>query len=438
MHSIFQNPPAILQELGALLICYFCFTASAIYSLTPRFSKTVTMLSTFILFDLTYFHNHYDYNLPDLILISELLLVVPWTIIMFKDKFAIKLLFGITIIIMFCGGDIFEYALHHIIHQSEPDYSRISDCLITLLAIPPVVLLLTFIWNKITKKNKTNKINNNYNLIPVLVIGEVFIIMSFIILIYKVYDKLGYHNKVTVVTVSIVIASIIVLIDIVAFYSIFKNDKYQKLKTENEILEKTSIIQADYYNKIQENMAETAKIRHDIYNLISVTNILIEENSEESKNIAQENIKNIAELMEKTKTKYYCDNKLLNTVLYDKINTAEKSDIEVNTNIILDENCNIENFDLSRIFINIMDNAINALADYNGKKLISVSCKQDDNNTYIVCENPFEYKAYPKKKDKNHGYGLNIISDIAEKYSGNVIIKDNDNIFKILVTIPVN
>ena len=105
--------------------------------------------------------------------------------------------------------------------------------------------------------------------------------------------------------------------------------------------------------------------------------------------------------------------------------------------IILDDNISITDFDICRIFINLLDNSINALKNYNDNdKIIFISCKKDNNNIYIKCENKFsENNKKFKKNSELHGYGLKIVKDIAQKYDGDLIIDIQDSTYKTLVVL---
>ena len=104
---------------------------------------------------------------------------------------------------------------------------------------------------------------------------------------------------------------------------------------------------------------------------------------------------------------------------------------------IRDSNISITDFDICRIFINLLDNSINALKNYNDNdKIIFISCKKNNNNIYIKCENKFsENNKKFKKNSELHGYGLKIVKDIAQKYDGDLIIDIQDSTYKTLVVL---
>ena len=138
--------------------------------------------------------------------------------------------------------------------------------------------------------------------------------------------------------------------------------------------------------------------------------------------------------MDNAKIHRYCSNKIVNAVLFDKASVAGKESIEIIDDIVLGDNTCITDFDICRIFINLLDNGINALKNYNGDdKILYLSCKQDNDYIYIKCENKFsDTLKKPEKNPELHGDGLKIVKDITEKYNGELITQIQDSTFSTL------
>ena len=227
---------------------------------------------------------------------------------------------------------------------------------------------------------------------------------------------------------------IFVAADSILIYFTKSSSSYYKIKSENEMLEYQNKLQAEYYRKMLENYESTAKLRHDINNLVQVINIQLSENTEEGNKKAKEIVGGISDIMDNTKTHRYCSNKIVNAVLFDKTSVAEKESIKIIDDIVLDDNTGITDFDICRIFINLLDNGINALKNYNGDdKILYLSCKWDNDYIYIKCENKFsDTLKKPEKNPELHGYGLKIVKDITEKYNGELITQIQDSTFSTL------
>ena len=116
---------------------------------------------------------------------------------------------------------------------------------------------------------------------------------------------------------------------------------------------------------------------------------------------------------------------------------SKNIDVEIISNIN-DEEIYIDKEDICRIINNIMNNAIEALQEFNIKKVkLFIGIAGD--YLIIKSENPYKgrmltegEKIITTKKDRTkHGYGLKSIKNIAEKYNGFMSIMYDDEKFKI-------
>ena len=59
-----------------------------------------------------------------------------------------------------------------------------------------------------------------------------------------------------------------VVLDCIIIYFTKSSSSYEKIKAKNEMLEYQNKLQTEYYEKMLENYDKTAKLRHDINNLV--------------------------------------------------------------------------------------------------------------------------------------------------------------------------
>ena len=99
----------------------------------------------------------------------------------------------------------------------------------------------------------------------------------------------------------------------------------------------------------------------------------------------------------------------------------------------------MDDVDAYSLFGNLVDNAIEALKDEAQKRVISLIIKGQGDFVSISIQNFFSKQLrfenglpITTKKDKNyHGYGIQSIKMICEKYNGTLSINTNDNIFSV-------
>lgn len=135
-------------------------------------------------------------------------------------------------------------------------------------------------------------------------------------------------------------------------------------------------------------------------------------------------INELSDHFEKTRMHALCYDSLLNAILQAKKEVAENKNIEVFYEIFLPDKMGFQSTELSSIFFNLLDNAIEACEmSEKEKPYIQLCVRHQANMLSIRMDNsknpniPFT-KETSKKDSEQHGLGLVIIKDIAEKYDG--------------------
>lgn len=203
-----------------------------------------------------------------------------------------------------------------------------------------------------------------------------------------------------------------------------------KKKLETEVYIKRS--EESYYKHINEKLATTMKIRHDLKNVLIAAEKLISEDETRADG------KKLIELLKtssiESEPKYYCEHKVINAVLFDKSEKAKENGISINVNADVPDDIAVDCYDLCRVFSNVLDNASESAACAEEKR-IDFSCRINKGYLYIESQNSFRPENIKKglltiKKDRfNHGYGTSIIKEIAERYEGNVKFSSEGEMF---------
>lgn len=108
----------------------------------------------------------------------------------------------------------------------------------------------------------------------------------------------------------------------------------------------------------------------------------------------------------------------------------------------------MDDMDIYSLYLNAIKNAIESVRkiDDDSKRTIVVKTHKRDSLLFIKVQNycaeePVVMsgnKIATTKADKfNHGYGLQSIAMIADKYGGNMSIKVKDNLFNLGIVIPI-
>ncbi|KKY01593.1 histidine kinase, partial [Paraclostridium benzoelyticum] len=224
--------------------------------------------------------------------------------------------------------------------------------------------------------------------------------------------------------------------------SIFINSiKSEKEKAKRAIVNEKLDMQYKYYLMVKESQEKMKQVYHDMNN--HMENIRSLKNSSEDVN---EYINNIEDEVKNNKNIYNTGNALLDIILYEKSKECIKNNIDFSVGIDFSKCEFIDMIDISSIFSNLIDNAIeacNKIDDNNIEKYITIKgifiksyyvvrCENSKTNKVIIKNN----KILTSKKDKFlHGIGLDSIKSSIKKYNGELKIKNSE--FKFITSIHI-
>lgn len=237
-------------------------------------------------------------------------------------------------------------------------------------------------------------------------------------------------NFVSIIILNIFITNI--------FQSISRNNE---LKNEVILYENQSKMQYDYYNTLESKYKNSRKLIHDMKNHLNTIEELYKINEGEK---AKTYTEDMYLMMERLSQKYYTDNKVLNILLNDKVQKGDEFNIEFICKIGDVDLDFIKDIDLTTIFANLLDNAIEASKEVLEERVITL--KIDKFNQFIVIniinnisKMPIKDKKYFKSSKKNHkGLGIQNVNIALEKYEGNMRIDYDNKTFKVNIIIPIS
>jgi sensor histidine kinase regulating citrate/malate metabolism len=256
---------------------------------------------------------------------------------------------------------------------------------------------------------------------------------------YFVEDNVmkGYTNYKLIV---LMLATLIIII----LLAINQSDK-RVLRIENNLLKKQSELQYESYAGIQKYELELHKLYHDIGNHIKTIQILVDQgDKQEAKNYTEELI-NQYRVISKD---YYCNNKILNAVLINKVQICEENRIVTQIDLQLPDNNSIRDIDLMCIFANLLDNAIEGCRrNPNASNYIHIKTTVMNNFLSIFVINSKDKTARivndkgryatTKQDKKAHGYGLRILDEIIERYEGQKEFVDKGEEFSAMILLKL-
>ena len=154
---------------------------------------------------------------------------------------------------------------------------------------------------------------------------------------------------------------------------------------------------------------------------------------------AKETLMQLSNHFESVRMHPICSDSLMNAILQSKREYANTLGIDIHYHVVT-EYANRFDTDLSAVLFNLLDNGIEACSQCNDSSL-SLSISDHLGYLHIKMVNSKQEKKFTgetTKEDKiHHGYGLSIITDIANKHDGSVQWIDNGDTFTSLVMLKV-
>lgn len=241
----------------------------------------------------------------------------------------------------------------------------------------------------------------------------------------------------------LLLACIVIIMVIVIFIIVDINRKYYQM--ENESKDKYLAIQEKYYKMLDYKDKEARKINHDLKaHLGCIEAFLSDENYEEAKRY----IKQLKDsTVKRIDMPFQSGNGIINAVLNDVAKEAEKHGTTIVLTGTLPKDIKIKSPELCSLFYNVLSNSEEAMKNYQGNlpKEIYIDISFFKRSIGIVVRNPVEKpveieklgKRYTSKKDKKlHGYGMENIKDIVEKYNGILELENKDGYFISQIIFP--
>lgn len=295
-----------------------------------------------------------------------------------------------------------------------------------------VMVIGVYVFSLVWKKSSNNLIPHKYY------IGLFFVPAgSIYIAVAEFYTKSNSDDMIS----SMVKFSILLLFNIIIL------EVYSKI-SENLLLEKEKALYEQQIIMMSTNTEEQKKVmenfhreRHDLINKLIVLKNELQYGDEETA------IRNIEEIIQNCGIgEVVCDsgNKVIDTLINVKAVTAKEKGINFALKIFIPEELPINQCDIAVVLGNALDNAIEATEKCESfEKKIEIIMGIKKESLVMVIRNPFDNvlktdksgNLLTTKTDSSlHGYGVNSIIRVAEKYHGDVVIEDEEGQFVLTVT----
>ncbi len=438
-------------SMDILIYCTFNILVSLLqsgfmwYNLTPKYNKYLTLFLSAVPFSLLSLAPEFMTFLPEPIpLLIAMAYSIASAIFLFKDKLRTRIfIWFATYVIILLVETLFIYsAVFFKIDSGSPD--RILSASPYIISFSSAFLTLFTFLRKIkfkgirSRKNETilfiSILIAQFSLVQMLLINQFNLDFSTSNLLSSIFGN--YDN---LVSITLLISSMFNSIaDIALFVTMIHSSQNEKLREELKMQEYQNSVNLDYYKNVEKNSVEARKIRHDLANMVQTAYEIMENGTESDKESAKKMFAQLKAEVADIKIERFCQNTLVNAIASNKAAECRKNDIDFDFDLRVPETLGIEEVDICKAYVNIFDNAINAAKAIDGKRYVKIKSftSEDDGMLYISGENDIapDYEEKKKARTGEHGYGLKILRDTAEKYGGRLVTDDKGDTFTVVMT----
>lgn len=307
------------------------------------------------------------------------------------------------------------------------------DQIFAVIVVRFIEYIFVKIFTRSINRKKVEKVTLS-QFIGFLIIPTISIIYIYTLVMYlQLYS--GFFEVVLFI-INIILTIGLNIYTTYIFETISKNNV---LQNEINLFHQQTDLQYKYYDNLEKKYEESRKIIHDIRNhLHTVENLYSTGDKESGKKYTDD----IHRMLNELNQKYYTRNRVLNIILNDKFNKIKNTHIDLNYStgdVGLEF---IRDIDITTIFANLLDNAIEAAYEVKDNSYIKLDI--DKFNDFIVINIINSTNIKPIKKGKlfkstkvNHqGLGIGNIKRTLDSYEASMVIDYTENEFRVNILIP--
>lgn len=293
-----------------------------------------------------------------------------------------------------------------------------------MLCYPIIPLIFTLLY----RQRKKSKGNINFPISYCIIVVCVPLFCTYIVILLHSFRDIQMWQLMSATVILFAMFSSVLLL-----YE--KQMKFYSEENKRQVLE----VQNSYYRKQMEYMISTENatrsLRHDIKNhLMSITSL-----AKKNDNPAViEYIDKLYHYFQPLVGSASSGNVVVDSILNGKLALATEKGIKVNMNVSIPVELSIHDVDITILLGNLLDNAIENF-DNEAGNAVELDMKYDKGRLFIRLTNPYSGMVkkgegdFRTRKDdkKNHGFGLQNVHHVVDKYGGEMKIEKEDNIFLV-------
>ncbi len=251
-----------------------------------------------------------------------------------------------------------------------------------------------------------------------------------------------FEGQANDVLYSITWVLFMVILNIAVIYAIAHRKRATYYRKLSEDYKREFEAEYSFFADYKEQQQDTIKFRHDWKNHMLLLQEMLNQEEYEK---AEDYFKELTATTTSSVYKIATGNEFVDMILSTKTNVLAESEIVLQCKGDFSGMDFMRNTDCCILLSNLLDNAIEANKQIDGKRYIELLVRKTAGMTYVEMKNPMEGTLQrkdnqivsTKPKREYHGIGLQNVYEILEQYKGKANITTEQNEYTIQMVFPV-
>ena len=383
---------------------------------------------------------HYGWVVPIMVLNIFYGMLTVWLVVDTKPIAAIGLYQCVYMIEAIVNVEV-SYICAMIADVPQYELTSRNSSVVLLKSSFIVIMIVKIVIEKLSSREQKQRYTFGYAMYVALYLAS----FSFMLLIGGVESvSLRYGiSSVESNLLGFLLSTVCILFYVLFLWlanSIHKNEAYC---TEKKMMEMYVSEQDKYINLVVEKDADMRSFRHDLKERMDVVVGLL---SRKEYDEAYRYIEKLYEHYNDVVIERYTGDMAIDAIISQKKSIMDADNIELiwkGSDLSIPKT--IEVYDLCTIYINVLNNAIEACKKLDiTERYVEIETRISADNMYIMASNKLADKItfdeygdpVSSKKDKNnHGYGSKNIRSTVEKYNGILMYSTDEGVFRLEIKI---
>ena len=338
---------------------------------------------------------------------------------------------------------IAEFPMDVIILLAYPDFVSMQQLPISFIVVFRLIATPYFIFCFYINWMICDKLFHRYTSQSVKRYLPFFVFQVLILLTLTYMNALAFAANANLIPFGIcstVIVLFIIVMDYMLMHTFEQLNKLHQLELDKQQSELLLKSEAENYARLQEQSKTIRQLRHDMINQLQAVRILLSGGHTDT---AVEQLDSYFAEVKQWGNAVFSGNAVIDAVINTKYYSMQDHKITFHYDGQLPSHIDFDPTWLSSMASNLLDNAINACAKLpEEKRSIDFSVILHGSALQVSCKNPAidAPTTAPKSPElsSEHGWGLTILQQLADRCSGRMNIKTDHSTFQVVLWIPLD